>query len=382
MRILHHYLTRQVLATLAMTVLVFTLVLLMGNLLKEILALLISRQATFGLIAKAILLLVPYVFVFALPTGMLTATLLVFGRLSADQELTAVRASGISLLALITPLLLLSVALSGLCGWFHLLIAPQCRVAYKRLLESQGLAQTQAILAENRFIEDIKDWVIYAEKIQGEHLQEVRFYQFQDGEKILDARADEGQWHFDPATREVQISLTNALLFFPIKSDATNAAPDLSETNATRTVSWRLGFTQNFVTNTVLAAGTILAKPLKPKLSDMTFAQLRAEKRELAARGVEAMPVQVQLHRQVAFSFACIGFTLIGIPLGIRAHRRETNISMALAVVLLLVYYSFIILGQSLEGHPRLHPHLLLWIPNLLFQIGGGTWLWRAHRGI
>ena len=82
MRTLHAYIFREVFVTLLMTVLVFTSILLLGTALKDVVVLLVSGTLTLADAFKALLLLIPYVWAYALPMGMLTAALLTFGRLS------------------------------------------------------------------------------------------------------------------------------------------------------------------------------------------------------------------------------------------------------------------------------------------------------------
>lgn len=392
MRTLHRYLTWQILATMVMTVVVFTFVLLLGNVLKEILGMLINRQATLLMAIQAVGLLIPFVLVFALPMGLLTATLLVFGRFSADQELTAVRASGVSLVALITPVLLLSTIMSVLSAWVNLEIAPRCRVAYKRLLVNVGLSQVNLLLPEKTFIKDFPNKIVYIGSIDGGQLKDVLIYNLNNEGKVdYYIRAREGRVQSDSNNTEViHVQLTDA---------------------------WRVGLAEDSeVPVPVYAAESSLSytnqpdeKSDKMQLSDMTFRELQSQlklleervhyfgpdpaklTREQAAqkvreikefRGDITLPIRLQIHSKIAFSFASIGFTLVGIPLGIRAHRRETTFGIALALILVLLYYSFFIIGQSLDTHPEFFPHLILWIPNFVFQTIGMVLLWRANRGV
>jgi lipopolysaccharide export system permease protein len=387
---LHAYLLRQVLLTLSLTVAVFTFVLMLGSVLREILGLLVNRQADGGLVLQAIGLLIPFVMVFALPMGMLTAALLVFGRLSADNELTAMRASGVSLLSMISPVLLLSVVLSLVAAGINMQVAPVCRVIYKQLLYQVGMAHGASFLQEKTYIKDFPGCIVYVSKVRGTNLEDVLIYRLEDEKVASYSRADEGTIDFNASNHVISVVLFKATTVF-FRDGHQLPQPIVGEQ------------AEFYYTNQVV-------RPDRKKvdLSDMTFLQLRQELRSLerqidqpfgsdklsnedlrqrmrqvaTQRKDITMPVRVQMNRQVSFSFACFGFTLVAVPLGIRAHRRETTFGIAVALMLVVVYYSFFIMGQALETRPELAPHLLLWAPNFLFQVVGAMLLWRANRGI
>ena len=378
------------LATLGMTVFVFTLVLLLGNVIKEILHLVINRQATLGLALHAIALLVPYVLAFSLPIGMLTAALLVFGRFSAEGELTAARASGISLISLITPVLLLSVAVSGLCAWLNCDIAPAWRMAYKELLYRAVVTSPSDLLqsGESTPFLDHSIWV-GKRHADGTNFDNVIVSQYdRNGQLEKMIQGASATIISDLAHQQIILYLHDERSMYHFSD------------------GWKPGAETGEATYPIkVEAQAQKAVPLP--ISDMTFRQLldRRDKierdmTEPPAKGLNkeqllkmqqelrqmssdmTTPVLVYLNRAVAFSFACIGFTLVGIPLGVRGHRRETSVGVATALVLMLIYYSFIVLGQAWADHAERAPYLIVWLPDFIFQAVGVVLLWRANRGL
>jgi lipopolysaccharide export system permease protein len=383
MSILHRYLLRQWLGALLLAVTVCTGLLLLGNLLKEVLGLLMAGQATLGLVLRGVGLLIPYVLVFALPMGALTAALLVFGRMSADQELTAARANGVGLMALAWPVVAVSLVLCGLCAWVNLDLAPQCRTAYKSLFREISQERSRTLITPGRFITEFPGMVLYVGRMQDETLEEVLFFQVQDGRKIRDIRAPRARFELDADANELRITFLDSRGLEWIPGDREGVAGEAGGDAGTEASGDAAGVWQPILMGELpIRLALPRMKRAMPSLSELTWRQLWAERAELRRLGVdEVTPLEVQMHRMVAFSFAAFGFTLVGVPLGVRAHRRETSVGLALAIGLVLVYYAFLIVARALETVPEAAPWVIVWMPNVLFQLLGAWFLWRVNRG-
>lgn len=388
MKTLHLYLLRQCLATLCMTVMVFTFVLIAGNLLKEVLGLLVSGQVSLFLVIKSLLLLIPWVMAFALPISMLMSGLMVFGRFSADQEYTAARSAGISLLSLVTPVLALALLMTGVCAWFNLQISPSSRVAYKQIFADQ-LNNLATFIPEGRYIDFTDEFVLYVSKTRGNNLFNIRFYQFAKGHKMLDVFAKSGRLIHEEGSDTLRLVLNEARVLTRISGaedileevESADKKPDSGEKAVSFENEWLPLYLEEYETEDIPLN---IRTRKKADISDMTLTQMLDGLKEAREKGMDTRPYIKEIHHQTAFSFACISFILVAIPLSLKTQRRETNISLAMALIVLLVYYSFFILGDALveTSDPALHLWLLYWIPNFLFQGAGLFLLWKANRGI
>src|SRR5207245_11685446 len=107
-------------------------------------------------------------------------------------------------------------------------------------------------------------------------------------------------------------------------------------------------------------------KPSRSALSiEQLLDQLKSEnKRERSASRTE-------INKRFSFPFSCIAFAIIGVPLGVTAHRRETSIGFAMGLIVAVASFLFAIIAETLRGNPRVHPEFLMGVPNVLFIVLG-----------
>ncbi len=241
--------------------------------------------------------------------------------------------------------------------------------------------------------------IVYLGRVRGSNVEDITIYNLEHEHVDSYIRAGSGRFSIDYTNQVIQVQLMDAWQIYLNEGSRTPLAYSSECT---------LLYTNK---PAAVAEGEI-------KLSDMSFPQLRAQLRDLERRLTRSLPLQIkmsgggastniskqqlaarlrrleqeredlmlpirmQMHRQASFSFACIAFTLVGIPLGIRVHRRETTFGIAMALILVTLYYSFFVFAQALDTHPEWAPYLILWLPNFIFQAVGAVLLWRANRGL
>ena len=145
MKLIDRYVGRGVVITTIYGLFVLSLVLVLGNIFKELLDLMINRDVPVKYLFMFMLYVLPFSFTFTVPWAFLTAVLLVFGRMSADNETVALRACGTSLLRVCLPVLGVAVLLSAFTFWINTTIAPQALDAMRNSIATIARSNPQSL---------------------------------------------------------------------------------------------------------------------------------------------------------------------------------------------------------------------------------------------
>lgn len=395
MKTLKHYTTSAFFATFLATLGVFTFVLSIGGLFK--LTDLVTRGIPLGPILRVFLSGLPGALGFAIPISAITATLLVFGRLSADSEITAMRACGISLWQITGWMLPVAFLLLVACLYINSELMPRSHYARRTATAQLGVINPIDLIEEGRTIREFDGLSLYVERKRGNVLEQIRIFDQRERGQTREIKAERGVVSVPTNSNDIvllleQVTIDPFSFDGPGKADA--ARWPIRIEDARRSAVYRrrdkdLTLPELFEgamavrenarelereiavldaeaealnatrTNTLVAL---------PPLKSPTAAGIEERSRELRAR---AMQMMVEFHKRLALSFACFAFVFLGIPLGVRSHRKESSLGIAISLAAVFVFYMFILLAEQLAGYPQFRPDLLNWLPVVLALVAG-----------
>ncbi|MBI3333571.1 MAG: LptF/LptG family permease [Candidatus Omnitrophica bacterium] len=363
MRILRLYLLKEMLQPTWMALVLFTFILLVGNLVK-LADLLVNKGVSPLAILEMFGLLIPSLLSHTVPMAALTGTLLAFGRLSGDREILAMRTSGVSLLALALPVLLVGLTFSVGLIPINDRVVPWSHYATRQLLKDIGIRNPTAFLEPGTFIKEFKPYILFVYRVNGNRMEKIRIYEPREGKPTRTIVAERGEFTPLPAQRRVLLKLF----------DGTADEPDPRESAK----FYKLKFAAYSMKLDLIQGENPQNLSKKPK--DMTLPELKEEAQRLREEGIDALPLKIEGHRRIALAFSPFAFVLVGLPLGITTRRAQRSVGLGLSVLVFLGYYLFLVLGQSLAQKELLGPGPALWMGNLVCMALGTLLLWRAGR--
>ena len=204
LRVLNRHLLWEFIRSFLITAAVLTLVMYVGATVQAIDYM--SRGISGLLILKIFTLNVPFTLSFVIPVSVLTTVLLQFGRLSADGEITALKACGVSLWQIAAPIVFGAVLLSGLCLFINAEIAPRSHYLRYKMLRELGAVDPLGLLEEGRFTSDFPGVKIYVGKKSGARLEDIVLFQFAEMGARAEVRARSGRVRCDVDRQTMDIS--------------------------------------------------------------------------------------------------------------------------------------------------------------------------------
>ena len=386
MTTLDRYIFRNVLFSSLAAVAVCAFVLLVGIVLRDLLKAVAAEQIDLPTFFTLIIRLVPYVVSYALPLGILTGILLVLGRLSAQHEITAMRAAGWGLWRIALPIFGLAALGAASSLWFNCLLGPQAMSGYRMALADAVRTNPLSFIVPREFVRTFPGYVLYvADKEgivtdkEGTRVRDLSIWILDKQNRVKQyLRAETGIVEFDEEKSELLITPYRGVLEVRDANDPNDFTKDQG---LMQFAEWR---------RIPLPLDALIGKnTFRRKLSLLTNDELRAELAKLAANPdkrtakeleLAAGPIRYVIQKQYSLAVAVLAFALVGVPLGIKMQRKESSANLGLALVLALGFYFLMIMIDWLQKKPELRPDLLLWTPVVLFTALGLWLFWRVDR--
>lgn len=357
-RIINRYLIREIGSIFLLGLAIFTMVLLMGKMVK-----LIEMVVTNGLpitdVLKMIAYLLPAFLVFTIPIAFLLAVLLAIGRFSIDNEIVILKASGIDLLEILKPVLFLAFVVTGVALWISLVAAPWGNAEFKVFAIEVVRKHASASIKERIFRDDLPGLVIYVEQYNEakRKMKNVMIYDSRNEERPLTIFAQSGLVNTDDESGSFKIILFDGSIH-------------AASMNNYRLVSFR---------DYLVSIDSSKSIPLKVTEQDRRTKELL---KDLTGNSklTNSLKAAIELYGRLSLPFATVVFSLIAVPLGLQNRRSGKGAGFAISIAVLISYYVVLSFFKAQAEKGAIPALVALSLPNIIFLIAGMYLFMRAYR--
>jgi LPS export ABC transporter permease LptG/LPS export ABC transporter permease LptF len=325
--------------------------------------LLVQSEQPFVEAGLVVALSLPHIIVLTLPIAFLLGLLIGIGRLSADSELTALRASGVDLLVLYRPIGLLAVMIGAATLALMLAVVPRTNhLLYAMKLRLSSFAFAQRI-QPGVFSPEIAGLRVYTEGASSDRRELT-------GLIISDRSGAEGQRLTFARRGWLELEESMGRLWLRVEDAERHHVDDDGRRYDVTSFSGRMVLQDSGPTLGVTEK-QIREQTLRELLARATARSRRPEDQRLAL---------TEVHKKFALPAACLVFGLIGLPLGIVNRRGGRAAGFAVSVGIVLLYYALLATGEARAIEGRMSPALAMWLPNILLVAFGVFALVRVRR--
>jgi len=401
MSILTRYIFKEMVGPTVLGFIFYSSIILMQRLF-DMAGMIIRRSLSGAAVGKLLLYSLPNIVVLTVPMSLLFGILIAVGRMSADSEIVAMRALGISTRKIYRPVFVFSFLMFLLSFYLINFVLPEGNRQLVTYRAEVTAASAERVIKPRVFYDEYENLMIYVNDIDPTNGQ-------WKGVFVADSRSDTSQDAATPSEMAEQMAeppasdeSINALTHQSGQRVIVANRGNITLERSTKEIwmnlygaethirdsrrSDRYDHTGSATQRILLSGGNALdSTRLVPSFREMSLAELRVQERNLSRGREQSDRVSrnlalVEIHKKFAIPFACIAFGVLGLPLGMTNRRGGKSSGFSLSIAIILFYYLMMSNGEQLAGAGKIPPALGMWGANVILLVLGIYLLGRANR--
>jgi len=363
------YIAREVVVNFLLSLTLFTFIVLLSRLLK-LTDLVIGSGVSLGSVARLFLAMMPSFMLITMPLSFLLAVLLTFARMSADSEIVAMKACGISLYKMAHPVFILALFVCGATVYLSAHAEPTGRRTMRDIAINVAMDKASSAVKAQVFNDEFPGLTIFADTVFKDTNQ-------LEGVFISDTRLDARQTIITATSGKLVTDKTNNSLLLHLKDGAIHRDADNAQNGGLQIINFSTYDINIAMENSASQASGDAQRPklltlfqLFDSLQENPGPQEQQEQRELRA----------EIHERMIMPFSPILFSLIAIPLGISSHRSNKGAGFTLSLTVFMIYYMFLSIAKTLAIEQGWPVSVTMWTPSIGFALCGAFLLVTTAR--